>query len=238
MADVPKKQQEYFNRIKKALASGDEQEYADLMRNKNPLAIREDLSNVLGQHVLENYDEPLSVFEDKKILENVPTEYTKMPKGVAGQYDLSTGGVLMPKANPDLINKQTGVKLHEFGHKKDILKGFDASEAFDPKLLKTLGAEAADEAFAKHHKGGFFEKEAIMKLLRNKKLSALAPLLKAAGPAAAIYGMSQGDVFAADPTGMLQTDELGKGSDITEMPSEAKETNRRFKKIRQTLGVE
>lgn len=238
MADVPKKQQEYFNRIKRALGSGDEQEFADMVRQKNPLAIREDLSNVLGQHALENYDEPLNVFQDKKLLENIPTEYTSMSKGIAGQYNPTTGGILMPKANPELANKQAGVLIHEGGHKMDALKGFDTSEAFDPKLLKKLGGEAAEEAFGKHHKGGFFEKEALMKLLQNKKLSALTPLLKAAGPAAALYGMSQGDVFAADPTGLLQTDELGQGSDVTEMPSEAKETNRRFKKIRQTLGVE
>lgn len=238
MADVPKKQQEYFNRIKRALGSGDEQEFADLVRQKNPLAIREDLANVLGQHTLENYDEPLNVFQDKKLLENIPTEYAKMPKGVAGQYNPSTGGVLMPKSDSMFANKETGVLLHELGHKNDALKGFEASEAFDPKLIKKFGAEAAESAFSKHHAGGFFEKEALKDLLKNRKLATMLPVLKAAGPAAAIYGMSQGDVFAADPTGLLQTDEIGKGSDITEMPSEAKETNRRFKKIRQTLGVE
>lgn len=234
MDKLPRKQQEYFQRIRQALGEGDESAFADLVRQKNPLAIREDLVNVLGQHTLENYDEPLNVFNDKKLLENIPTEYTKMPKGIAAQYDPNTNGILMPKANPDLANKQAGLIIHEGGHKMDALKGFDASEPFDPKFLKKYGAEAAEDAFGKHHSSGFFEKEALMKLLKNKKLSsAVLPVLKGLPIAGALYGMSQGDAFAADPTGMLQTDELGAGSDI--LPPEEMIKRTRFNKLKQKL---
>jgi hypothetical protein len=80
--------------------------------------------------------------------------------------------------------------------------------------------------------GSFIEKEApeIGKVVSSaaesgglrRGLKSFAPLLGVLGHAlpiaGAAYGLSQGDAFAADPTGMLQTDELGKGSDKIEKP--------------------
>ena len=63
---MARKQDEYFANIKKALSSKDDEMLSDLVRQKSPLAIREDLANVLGQHVNENYDSPLNIFENKK----------------------------------------------------------------------------------------------------------------------------------------------------------------------------
>lgn len=57
-----------------------------------------------------------------------------------------------------------------------------------------------------------------------KKMRSFAPLMSALGKgiplAGTIAGLASGDVFAADPTGLLQTDEVGKGSDVVgEKPS-------------------
>lgn len=232
MDNLPRKQKEYFQRIKQALGEGDESAFTDLVRQKDPLAIRHDLSTTLGQHVRENYDSPLNVFENKKLLENVPVEYTDLPEGIAGRYNITDSKVLVPKTIEGLENRQTGSLLHELGHAEDRLKGFAGSEALDPKILKQLGAESAEQAFGKHHKAGFFEKEALMKLLKNKKLSsAVLPLIKGLPIAGALYGMSQGDAFAADPTGLLQSDELGSG----ELPPEEMKKRERFNKLKQKM---
>lgn len=239
MAEFPKVQQRLFDDIKRAAEAGDEEKLDFLLKQKNPLAVRHDLSTVLGQEVRKNYDSPLDVFKNADALKNTPIEYTDLPENIAGQFTTEgQGKILMPKTSGDISSKQLGTLLHERGHQDDVLRGVVESQPFDKKLLSKTGLDAAEQAFGKHHARGFFEKEALLDVLKNKKLSTLAPLMKVAGPAAAIYGMSQGDVFAADPTGLLQTDELGKGSDVTEMPSEEREKNRRFKKIRQVLGVE
>ena len=57
-----------------------------------------------------------------------------------------------------------------------------------------------------------------------KNLKSFAPLLGVLGKALPLAGvaagMASGDLFAADPTGMLQSDEVGKGSDVIgEQPS-------------------
>lgn len=181
MSDRPKKQREYFQKIRKALESGDEEMYQDLVRQKNPLAIRHDLSEITGELVKEGYENPLNAFQNQKLLETVPVEYTNLPKTSAGRYNLSEGKILLPKVQGDMTDKQLGTLVHEFGHEDDRLKGFTASEAFDPSLLKKTGAEAAEAAFGKHHARGFFEKEAIIDLLKNKKLATALPILKAAG---------------------------------------------------------
>jgi hypothetical protein len=253
MDKLPKKQQEYFDRLKKSLSSADEQEFADLVRQKDPVGIKRDLSQVLGQHVRENYDNPLEVFEKKKILETVPVEYMDLPENIKGKYNVTKDKILLNKVLPELDNAQTGTLLHELGHKNDRLSGFTASEKFDPLLLKKVGAEAAEEAFSKHHKSGFFEKEALMSLLKNKKLATLAPLLKATGigamglTAAGIGNKAMAGDFkgATSDVGELAYDVL-EPSIVTaaaptmmgnsELPQEEMERRSKFNLLRKKLG--
>lgn len=254
MADLPRQQKEYFQRIKQALGTGDEDAYADLVRQKNPLAIRQDLSTTLGQHVRENYDSPLNAFEDKKLIENIPIEYTNLPSNIAGKFDAPEGKIILPKVVEGMENRQTGTLLHELGHAQDVSKGITTSEKFDPRFLKQLGAEASENAFGKHHTAGFFEKEALMKLLQNKKLEMALPLMKAAGIGAlgaSVVGIGNkamaGDVGGAGlDTADLATDmiplvgeikmagtpsELGSG----ELPPEEMENRQRFNQVQKRL---
>jgi hypothetical protein len=206
-ADIPKARQGYLNDLKKALEIGDEEMLSDLVRNRDPLAIRHEMSTALGQHVRQNYDNPLNAFKDKAILEQVPIEKTALPKGIAGQYDLGKNKIYMPKAVSDLDEKGTGTLVHELGHAKDWLinklRGTNLNEA--DSVLKGSGLEAAEKAFGKHHADGFFEKEALQKLLKNGKLAAgyLGPLLKGLGVAGTAMGaMGVGQkAMAGDLTG-------------------------------------
>lgn len=243
MDKLPRKQQEYYDLIKQSAELNDDDMLADLVRNKNPLAIRHDLSSTLGQHVRENYDSPLHVFKDSKLVEEIPIIYTnELPEDIAGRY-VKENGVLINKKNISNPNRITGTTLHELDHAIDISKGFETQTPTFSKtkqIMNTTGLEAAEKAIGQHHNRGFFEKQALFDLLKNKKLSALAPLLKSAGLAGTIYGLSQGDVFAADPTGLLQTEELGKGSDIVpkeETKDDKKKEDNKFKKVRQAMGI-
>ncbi|MFZ4411502.1 MAG: hypothetical protein ACOYOV_00365 [Bacteroidales bacterium] len=245
MSEIPKKRQALFSDLGKALGVDDEEAIADLLRNRDPMAIRNELGTMLGQHVRENYDSPLNAFKNKEILSQVPIEHTKLPSDIAGRYNLGENKIYLPHENLEIPSRQMGTKLHELGHADDVLtKGVTSAQPLSEvaNTLKGEGLENALKAFGKHHEGGFFEKEALQSLLKGGKLglSALAPLAKIAGPAAAIYGMSQGDAFAADPTGMLQTDELGKGSDVVPEDNEGEKQkyNNRFKKIRDIMGAE
>jgi hypothetical protein len=220
VSEIPKKRQREFDDLKKALGIGDEEALADITRNKTPSTIKDDLSTILGQHVRENYDNPLNAFENKKILESVPVEHVKLPENILGKYSLTENKIYLPHANLEIPSRQMGTKIHEFGHADEVLtKGVKYAQPLEEvqKLFKGSGIENATEAFGKHHKAGFYELEALKKLLKGGKLaiSGLAPIAKALPVAGTVYGMSQGDAFAADPTGMLQTDELGKGSDET-----------------------
>jgi len=150
MDKLPRKQQEYFNDLRKAISSGDEEMYSALVKNKNPLAIREDLAMALGQDVAENFDEPLNIFKKKEFLKEIPVNYTdQLPKGIAGQY-VKENGIFIPKPSENKF-KDLGVKLHEYGHVNDDLDGVLPDNGFDKSNLKKLGSEAADEAFSKHH---------------------------------------------------------------------------------------
>ena len=180
MSDLPRKQQDYYDQLRKAIQTGDEGMYSALVGNKNPLAIREDLANALGQHINDNYDNPLNIFKNKQAAEQIPVEYGKLPEGVAGKFT-KTGSILMPTNNGIISNKNTGVLTHEIDHALDNQRGF-ISDVINPNVIKQLGSEAADSAFANHHSRGFFEKGALESLLNNKKLAANAGLmLKGAG---------------------------------------------------------
>ena len=212
MADLPRKQKEYFTNIKKAISSGDDEMLADLVRQKQPLALREDLSQVLGSHVNENYDNPLNIFENKKLLEDVPITYTKnLPKGTAGHY-VKDRGIFLPVEDSSNLNKQTGVKVHELGHANDEFNGFTEPQAYEriKNIRPDTGLAAAEEAFANHHEAGFFEKEALQKLLSGKKLSMLGALGAGAMALGAGNKAMAGDLPGAaldagaivDPTGI------------------------------------
>ena len=183
MGNIPKKQQDYFNQIKKALGSGDEEMLSELLRQKDPLAIRHDLSTTLGQHVRENYDNPLNIFENKKLLEKVPVSYTKdLPvnlggrhryvKDPAGFYTQEGTGIFLRPEDLDVAEKQMGTRLHEYGHADDLINYPEliSKGSIDKSYSKLEGLQAAEEAIGKHHGSGFFEKDALEKLLQNKKL--------------------------------------------------------------------
>lgn len=236
--EIPKKRQELLNDLMKQLQIGDDDAVAELLRNRDPMAIRNEMSTALGQHVRQNYDNPLNVFKDKAILEQVPVEHTDLPEGVAGRYNLTKNKILMPKQNPDLANRQTGTLLHELGHAKDWLvnkvKGTNLNEA--ESVLKGSGLDAAEKAFGNHHANGFFEKEALQKLLNGGKLAAsyLGPLMKGLGIAGAGLAATSiankamaGDIAGATSEAvdnvpvvgqikqMIQPEMIGKSDDVT-----------------------
>ena len=172
MTDVPRKQQDYFNKIKEALSSGDNDMLSDLVRTKSPLAIRNDLSTTLGQHVRENYDNPLNVFQNKDILEDVPVNYSKLPEGIASRYSKGENKIYLPYEDLNNQNRQMGSRLHEYGHANDALTDFEGQplQSSTDDLSKLSGLQSAEDAIGQHHSSGFFEKDALEQLLQNKKL--------------------------------------------------------------------
>lgn len=256
MSEISKQRQNYLDDLKSAIESGDHDKLSDLLRNKDTYAIRNDLSTALGEHVNKNYDEPLNIFEKKDLLKEVPVNYTNLPEGIAGRHS-KEAGIYLPFENPDMPARQTGVKLHEYGHANDALNNFNESNPFDKssKLLKNSGLENAEELIGKHHEVGMFEKEALANLLKNKKLAMVAPLLKATGigaigaSAVGIGNKAMAGDFkgAAGDTADLATDltpivgeaklalsptELGN----SELPPEIMEKQERFNKLKQKLN--
>lgn len=264
MSEIPKKRQEYFDQLKKALETSDDEMLQFLTRGKDPLAIRNDLGTALGQHVRTNYDEPLNIFKNKDILKEIPvTRTSDLPSGIVGRFAPGENGIytkeqgiILPKENPDLINRQTGTMLHEYGHPNDRLSGFDKSEPFSKtKSILKSGLEGAEEAIGSHHKAGFFEKEALVDLLKNKKLSTVLPLLKAAGiGAAGVAALGIGEkAMAGDLPGAgmdavdLVTDYAPVVGEVkaaispsplgnSELPPEELEKQERFNKLKAKLN--
>lgn len=249
MSELPRKQQEYFNQIKKALGSDDEEMLTDILRNKNPLAIREDLATTLGQHVNENYDRPLNIFENQKLLEEIPVNYTEnLPSGTAGKY-IKEKGLYLPKENLSEFAKQTGVKVHEYGHANDDLKGFNDPQSFSrtKAIMKGTGLEAAENAIGKHHASGFFEKEALKDLLKNKKLKMIAPLAigasalgignKAIAGEYGEAGLDTADLVTDYTPGVGQIKDAIRPTEMgnAELPLEEIIEKERFNKLRQRL---
>jgi len=224
---LPKKRQDLLNDLKKYLQIDDEDAVSDLLKNRDPMAIRDEMSTALGQHILQNYDKPVNAFKDSHILSEVPIEYTNLPENIAGKYNLSKNKILLPKENPELIERQTGTLMHELGHAKDWLidkiKGSNLNES--NSALKGSGLEAAEKIFGNHHSNGFFEKEALQKLLKGGKLAipalALGSTLYSAGSKA-----SEGDIpgaalkvgSAIDPTGTVNA--VDQVKERLQMPTE------------------
>lgn len=133
------------------------------------------------------------------------------------------------------IFEPEGLIGHEADHTIDEALGFIPDD--EQKIMnavKKKGLGNATDLFKGHHKRGFFELENLKKLVANKKLQASIPLV---GQALGAYSMLEsGDVFAADPTGMLSSDSVGEGSD--QLPDEAAKDifNARMRKTKQKLN--
>lgn len=265
MTEIPKQRQEYFNRLKKAMSEGDEDASEFLTRGKSPLAVRSDVSTMLGQHMNENYDDPLNAFANKDELSQIPVTYTKdLPPDIAGRFVKGENGIytkdqgmFLGKQDPDLLHRQMGIKMHEYGHPNDIINKFEESQPFD-KIKNKLGTglSAAEEAIGKHHASGFFEKEALMDLLKNKKLAMALPLIKAAGVGALGYqALGIGQKAMAGDVGEASMDAADMTTDFipgvgeakmaisptqignAELPPEVMEERERFNKTKQKLRI-
>lgn len=217
MSDIPKKRQGMLDDLKKYLGMGDEEAVSDILRNQDPMAIRDNLSTALGQHVQENYDSPINTFKNKDILSEVPIKEANLPPNIAGKYVKSEKGIYLPQGSLENPTARTiGNQVHELGHADDILnKGFSpasALEEYSPKIAGT-GLEAAEKAFGQHHEMGFFEKEALQKLLQGGKLAAgyIAPVVKGLG----IAGLGLGALGAYNKA--QAGDYAGAASDVADM---------------------
>jgi len=251
--------------VEKLIRDNKLDELASLLKGMDPIEVRMLMQETLGDHVMENYDIglPKAIKEATKISElpllkkasmnmydelpevNVNKLYEqKIKKPVKlsifkdasddlGYVDLKELDTPTIHLNRNIMQKSPGgVIIHEADHISDAL-----NKKYVPKedMLDTakMGLEGAEEAFAKHNKRGFFELEALKKLTKNKLLSKV-PVI---GTGLAAYSMlDSGDVMAADPTGMLQSDEIGAGSD--ELPDQGKKDvyNAKMKKTLNKLG--
>lgn len=253
------------SQIEKLIRDNKLDELENLLKGVDPIEVRMLLQETLGDHVFENYDIglPKAMREAQKINElpllkkasmnmydelpeiNVNKLYEeKIKKPVKlsifkdasddlGFADVGKLDTPIVNLNANMLQKSPGgVVLHEVDHFSDAM-----NKNYIPKkdMLDTVktGLEGAGEAFAKHNKRGFFELEALKKLTKNKLLGSV-PYVGAALTANEIF--DSGDVFAADPTGMLKSDNVGEGSD--ELPDEAQKDlyNARMKRTLKKLG--
>ena len=251
--------------IEKLIRDNKLDELDNLLKGFDPIEVRMLLQNTLGDHVFENYDIglPKAMREAQKINEmpllkkasmnmydelpeidvnKLYEEKIKKPVKLSifkdssddlGFVDLAKKETPTINLNQNLLQKSPGgVILHEADHLSDAL-----NKGYVPKqdMLDTakMGLEGAGEAFAKHNKRGFFELEALKKLTKNKLLGAV-PYVGAALTANEVF--DSGDVFAADPTGMLKSDNVGEGSD--EIPDIAARDlyNAKMKRTKKLMG--
>ena len=253
------------SQVEKLIRDNKLDELEHLLKGVDPIEVRMLLQETLGDHVFENYDIglPKAMREAQKINElpllkkasmnmydelpeiNVNKLYEeKIKKPVKlsifkdasddlGFVDLAKKETPTINLNQNMLQKSPGgVILHEADHLSDVLnKGYIPKQ--DMIDTAKMGLEGAGEAFAKHNKRGFFELEALKKLTKNKLLQAV-PVL---GAGLTGYSMLEsGDVMAADPTGLLQSDEVGTGSD--EIPDIGKRDvyNAKMKRTKKLMG--
>lgn len=251
--------------VEKLIRDNKLDELESLLKGMDPIEVRMLMQETLGDHVMENYDIglPKAIREAQKIndlplmkkasmnmydelpeinVNKLYEEKIKKPVKLSifkdasddlGYVDLAEKATPTIHLNQNMMQKSPGgVILHEADHLSDAL-----NKNYIPKkdMLDTVktGLEGAGEAFAKHNKRGFFELEALKKLTKNKLLGSV-PYVGAALTANEIF--DSGDVFAADPTGMLKSDNVGEGSD--ELPDEAQKDlyNARMKRTLKKLG--
>lgn len=239
--EIPKKEDEFLKELFKAAESGDEEAQRFLFRNRDHHAVRSVYSKGLGKLVNENYDNPLNVFQNKEILKEVPIEYGNLPENIAGRFSQTKNKITLNPNNSDLLHKQTGVKIHELGHANDALSGFESQPIITPDR-KLIGLDAAEQAFSDHHQAGFFEKDALAKLLKNKKLSMLPALATGAALLGASERANAGDYSGAalegaglvDPTGLAQAAKRIKDR-LAMSPEESKQAKK--EDYRQALPI-
>lgn len=251
--------------VEKLIRDNKMDELGALLKDLDPIEVRMLMQETLGDHIGENYDLgiPKAIREAEKISDlpliqkasmnmydelpevNVNKLYEdKIKKPVKlsifkdasddlGYVDLAEKATPTIHLNKNMMQKSPGgVIMHETDHLSDAL-----NKNYIPKqdMLDTVkkGLSGAEEAFAKHNKRGFFELEALKKLTKNKLLQAL-PVI---GTAATAYSvLDSGDVMAADPTGLLQSDEVGAGSDEIPDQSDKDLYNARMKRTKKLLG--
>lgn len=216
----------WYEGLLKSLERGESPE--DSFRNMNAYGVRDTSEAAAAKFLQDQYgaqdtNDIKKHFENPELLDDISV--SENPKALIAE---NAKGMYLPKEKKILLNSgedlATGLhelshpydeKAHGFYNLTDALTGNKKAKGLD---LGAKGLEAAEEL----NKGHFFGDnikglEQLKRLMKGDKLrsmvSAISPALKYAGPAAAVYGMSQGDAFAADPTGLLQADEVGKGSD-------------------------
>jgi hypothetical protein len=217
----------WYESLLKSLEKGESPE--DSFKHMNAYGVRDTSEAAAGkflqdQYGVRNVEDIKKHFEKPEILNNIGI--SENPKALLAE---NANGMYLPKEKKIVLNsgEDLATGLHELSHPydeaahgyhnlTDALTGNKKMKGLD---LGAKGLEAAEDL----NKGHFFGDsikglEQLKRLIKGDKLrsiaGAIAPALKVAGPAAAMYAMSQGDAFAADPTGMLQADEVGAGSDV------------------------
>lgn len=216
----------WYENLLKTLDRGESPE--DSFKHMNAYGVRDTSEAAAAKFLQDQYgakdvNDIKKHFEKPELLDNISV--SENPKMLAAE---NASGLYLPKDRKIILNSgedlATGLhelshpydeKAHGFYNLTDALTGNKKTKGLD---LGAKGLDAAEEL----NKGHFFQDsikglEQLKRLMSGNKLrsvaTTLAPALKAAGPAAALYGMSQGDVFAADPTGMLQANAVGERSD-------------------------
>ncbi len=232
-----------------SIFKNDDEKLDFLLRQKDVHGVRNELENALGRFSKENHNLPENrlneLFQNEiqmpKLIKegNLPNsdaQYRFNPK------DLSKDKILL---SPSLSEgERAGAILHELGHKNDLMKGYNLSEASQAGkgMSKGLnGLESAEKFFEGHHMDKpLFGLESLRELMKSGKIRSVsgiaAPVLKAL--AAGAIGLSAtnkamaGDTLGAgfdaasivDPTGLA-----GMASDINQRmkdPEYAKEASK------------
>lgn len=196
-----------YRELLKALQSQDPEHLDFLLKPRDPYAIRDELENSLGRHVAENYDLPKTrlneLFEKKIEMPKIISDPSQL-QGNEALYRYLEGG-----KNPEIIVnpkrghfEQLGDMLHELGHHKDVVSGYDpediAKSIHNPSKL--AGLDAAEKYFEGHHEKGLFGLEALKNLLKSGKIKSVAALLGPAAIGMGALGATQ-DAMAGDMTG-------------------------------------
>lgn len=229
MENYSKKQLDFLKEIERKIEAGDEDALNWLFKNQDAYAIRQGMGSALGKHVLDNYDDVNKIYSPDSLeaLKGLKGEIvTKLPDNVAGSFNTKTDVIKLNQALESDPLRFTGNKLHERQHFLDKIKNklFSPEALDDMSAMKAKGLSAASELFDPHHLGGFFEKEALGKLVRGAKLSHIPALAGAAALGTALYSSgakaAEGDVKGAieEAGDALIPDEvkihgLGEGSD-------------------------
>ena len=245
----------WYESLLKSLERGESPD--DLFKHMNAYGVRDTSEAAAAKFLQDQYgakdvNDIKKHFEKPELLDNISV--SENPKMLAAE---NANGMYLPKDKKIILNsgEDLATGLHELSHPYDeaahgyynLTDALTGNKKVKGANLSATGLKAAEEL----NKGHFYDDsikglEQLKRLIKGEKLrsiaAAVSPALKALGPAAALYGMSQGDVFAADPTGLLQADAAGEGSDVvpkgeqfdfspykTESPSNFEELRKKLK---------